>query len=81
MRELGGDSTRWGELEHLVAMLVDVQAQSNWMYASVHSKQRPEMPPPLRRPGTADPKRIGGKRSYTSAEVDEIRARMTPKAG
>lgn len=82
VRAVMGEAARWGDREHLLATLVDVQAQANWMFAVVNSKQPPEMPKPLQRPGMPDPvKRIGGKRSYTMKEVDEIRARMTPMPG
>lgn len=80
VREVNGEQARWGDQEHLLATIIDVLVQANWMFVSANSKQPPDMPKPLRRPG--DPvNRIGGKRSYTMREVDAIRARMTPMAG
>lgn len=80
-QEAIGDEARWGDEEHLLATIIDAIAQLSWMFAAANSKRAPERPRPLRRPGMPDGSRIGGKRSYTRAQVDRILATMTPKAG
>lgn len=84
MRAVVGDSARWGEQEHLLATLIDVTAHLTYLFRAANFKGRPEMPDPLPRPGAAAPsrgRRIGGTKTYTSLEVDEILAGMTPKRG
>lgn len=82
MREVGGDAVRWGDMEHLVATVIDVLAQGNWMYASMHSKRQPAQPLPLRRPGMPDPiVRLGGKKAYSPAEMDAIWAEVRARGG
>lgn len=81
VRETVGDEARWGDGENLLATIVDAIAQLSWMFAKANFTGAPQRPKPLRRPGMRDPSRIGGKRSYTLAQVDRILATMTPKAG
>lgn len=66
----GGDQTRWGHLEHLVATVVDLLQIGNWMFASAHSKSRVNEPKMIERPGVLDGERIGSGR-LSKAEMRE----------
>lgn len=82
-RALGGEATRWGEQEHLLAALIDVTSHVAYLTRSAHFKGKTQPPEPVRRPGAPDPagwRRLGGKRTYTVREIDEILAKMKPKA-
>lgn len=81
LRALGGDTFAWGDLEHLLANLVDIGAQANWMYASVHREKNsaePPRPPALRRPGMRDPSRRGSA-SLPMADVRRLIANARPR--
>lgn len=80
-RAIGGEETRWGEQEHLLATLIDVTSHLTYLTRMAHFKGRAEQPKPLTRPGVKDPAHIGGRQSYSMADVDRILAAMRPKAG
>lgn len=80
-REVGGEQTRWGEQEHLLATAIDVLSHLTYLTRAAHFKGRVDPPKPLLRPGVKDPSHIGGRRSYSREDVDRILAGMRPKAG
>lgn len=51
VQAIGGDRVRWGDVEHLLASVVDEQRVANWQYASAHSKRKPKRPRFVHRPG------------------------------
>jgi hypothetical protein len=58
-----GDKARWGDVEHLIADVVDAVQMNSWLFAAANSKKNPKLPKPLRRPGVdvVDSGHIGGK--------------------
>lgn len=46
---------RWGDTEHLLAIIADSLAAGNWMTRRRHFKGKPKPPKPLPRPGVKDP--------------------------
>lgn len=64
-----GQSARWGELEHLVASVIDVLQAGNYLTTRAHFQGKPKPPTPIRRPG--DPQGRGhiGRRKYTPEQM------------
>lgn len=53
MRSIHGEAAEWGIAEHLLAAVVDQQANGNWMFAAAHTpprKRPPDPPEPVTRP-------------------------------
>lgn len=51
-RSTGGESTEWGATEHLLALLVDSVAWTNYlMQFQINPRSQPERPRPVSRPG------------------------------
>jgi hypothetical protein len=61
-RSAGGERTRWGETEHLLAVVIDLLQAQVWQYAMTHSAKgkKPKRPSPYPRPGVVTP----GKRTW-----------------
>ena len=76
LAKANGDGTRapWSTLETLVAALIDELRQFAWMYSTVHSKQAPKKPDPIRRPGVNGYHR--GKKMMRISEVRALDPRM-----
>lgn len=71
-----GEQARWGETEHLLAVVIDVLQAQAWQFASAHSKKKPKRPKPYPRPGVADPsRRKFGTKRMSLAEAREWMAR------
>lgn len=78
VQAVGGSLVRWGEIEHLLATVIDVVQVGNFYTAVVASnrqiKDPPKPPKPFLRPGDK-PARSGkrlGDRSYTKAQMRMI---------
>lgn len=70
MRAVGGERTEWGYTEHLLATVVDLLAQANYLFVAANSKTKPPTPPePLQRPGERK------KKTRTRAEIDRLLAK------
>lgn len=65
-RAVLGESARWGEVEHLLAVLIDLAQAQLWMTTAVNTPKgkRPKRPRPYPRPGVEDPsqRRFRGRR-------------------
>jgi len=75
-----GEQARWGESEHLLAVVIDLLQGQLWQFAAAHSKKKkPKKPKPYPRPGVADPsrRRFGTKRMT----LGEAREWMDRKKG
>ncbi|WP_306318396.1 MULTISPECIES: hypothetical protein [unclassified Streptomyces] len=57
-RELHGDVAEWGVTDYLLAHVVDLLQDANWMFATVNRDEDSESldtPKPIPRPGQAEP--------------------------
>ncbi|MFJ9176746.1 hypothetical protein [Streptomyces sp. NPDC102360] len=57
-RELHGDTAEWGVTDYLLAHVVDLLQDANWMFATVNRDEDSEpldSPRPIPRPGLAEP--------------------------
>lgn len=76
VREQVGEQARWGEAEHLLAVVIDVLQGQAWQFATAHSKKKPKKPKPYPRPGVVDPsRRKFGTKRMTLGEAREWMAR------
>lgn len=66
-----GEKVRWGDAEHLLAVLVDLMQTDVWMQSkdAQHNRNRPK---PIRRPGQEPEGRRLGRGRYTPQELTEI---------
>lgn len=75
-RAAGGERTRWGESEHLLAVVIDLLQAQVWQYALTHSGKgrKPKRPRPYPRPGVETP----GQRTWRGKRMtlDEASAWM-----
>ncbi len=72
-RSVNGERARWGETDHLLAVVIDLLQAQLWQYASAHARgSRPAPPKPYPRPGVVDP----NERRFGTARMtlDEARA-------
>lgn len=79
VRVVEGERARWGEVEHLLAVVIDVLNGQAWQFAAANSKKKPKRPKPYPRPGVVDPNRrkFGTKRM----SLAEARDWMAKKKG
>lgn len=71
VRAVAGESARWGEVEHLLAVVIDLLQGQMWQTSSVYSKRKPKRPRPYPRPGVVDPNR----RRFGAGGMDLAEAR------
>lgn len=66
-----GERGRWGEVEHLLATIIDRQTTQLTSFAKAHSKKgaRVPAPKPIQRPGMIDPDRPLGTASMSIEEA------------
>lgn len=69
VRAVGGERTEWGYTEHLLATVVDLLAQANYLFVAANSKTKPTPPEPLKRPGERK------KKTRSRAEIDRLLAK------
>ena len=76
MQAVNGPRAAWGDVEHLLAGIIDSVQVGNYLTTRAHFKGDPAPPKPLRRPGDAPDRAVAlGNRSRTRAEMAEILAR------
>lgn len=82
IQAIGGPRVRWGEVEHLIAHVIDLLALNNYLTLRAHFKGEPKHPTPFRRPGdpvatrpAGDQPQRFGNRSFNRADMAEILAR------
>lgn len=75
MQAVGGDTVRWGHVEHLLAGLIDAQQVGNYLTAKAHFKGGPKTPKPLPRPGDkpSGQLKVKPRRTYTVEEYEKVR--------
>ncbi|MFI6059126.1 hypothetical protein [Streptomyces sp. NPDC051286] len=59
-RELHGDAAEWSVTDYLLAHVVDLFQEANWMFATVNRDEDSDpldCPEPIQRPGQAEPAR------------------------
>lgn len=76
VRAVGGEGARWGEVEHLLAVVIDLLQSQVWQFASANSRRKVKRPRPYPRPGVVDPnRRRFGSRSMSLSEARDWLAR------
>lgn len=77
-KALYGPRVEWSDTEYLLAGVVDLLAQGNWMFARVNSKAKVAHPEPVRRPGEADTRKRMGRTTMKPEQVKAWLASMNP---
>lgn len=78
VQAVGGPLVRWGELEHLLAGIIDIVQVGNFytqvLASNRHLKAEPKPPKPLPRPGVTTPGETPkrARRPYTQAEMKAV---------
>ncbi len=69
VRAVGGPQFEWSATDYLLAAAVDAIRAGNWQRSGKASAPKPK---PLPRPG--DRRRFGGKRSFSTEQMDRLMA-------
>lgn len=69
VRAVGGPAFEWSSTDYLLATAVDAIRAGNWQRGGKASAPKPK---PLPRPG--DRRRFGGKRKFTTDQMDRLMA-------
>jgi hypothetical protein len=79
VQAVAGERARWGDTEHLLALIADALHVGNYQRARAHFKGNPKAPDPLPRPGKPTP----GKRRFGNARmtVDQLRKTLNMDRG
>lgn len=73
VRAQHGERARWGDSEHLLALIADLLAGANWQRGNAGVKHPKSKPKPLPRPGEADRSR-GVRYGRTTLSADNVKA-------
>lgn len=69
VRAVGGPQYEWSTGDYLLATAVDVLRAGNWQRGGRKNAPKPQ---PVPRPGDSKGRRLGGKRKFSTAQIDRL---------
>lgn len=74
VRAVGGPQFEWSTSDYLLASVVDAVRAGNWQRGGKRNAPKPQ---PLPRPGDSRGRQMGGKRKFSTAQMDRLMSSWT----